>query len=131
MKLKHITVSIGGWKEGLDQFERVVRGIERGHPPKPQTATTHFVSLSAALKVLTPRRLDLMRLIRERHPHSLYELAHIAGRDMKNVHDDVALLERLGFVQLTRQRTSRRKIMPHVTYDKFRFELPFAHLAHA
>lgn len=131
MKLKHITVGIGTVKEGLDEFERVIKGIERGHAPKPQTPSTHFVSLDAMLKVLTPRRLELLKLVRERTPASLYALAHMAGRDMKNIHQDVMLLERLGFIQLTHQRTSRRNVVPHVAYDKFRVDLPFAHLTHA
>ena len=131
MKLKNITVNIGTLKEGLDQFERVIRGVERGHPSKPQPTSTHFISLNAVLKVLTQRRLELMRLIRERRPSSLYELAHLAGRDIKNVHEDISLLERLGFVQLTHQRTHRRRCVPHVHYDTLNLKIPVAQLTHA
>ena len=51
-----------------------------------------FASLQDAARVLSPRRLDLLRAI-HRHPaQSVRKLAETLGRDYKNVHADVATL---------------------------------------
>ena len=127
MKLKHISVGIGSLKDGLNDFERVIGNIERGRPQNPRTPSIHFVSLDAMNNVLSPRRIELLKIIRERTPHSLYALAKMAERDMKNVHDDVGLLTRLGFVQVTHQRAHRRQVVPRVNYDELRVNYIFAH----
>ena len=51
----------------------------------------------------------------------------MAGRDLKNVQDDVALLERLGFIHVTHQRSPRRRTTPRMDYDELNLKITFAH----
>jgi predicted transcriptional regulator len=46
--------------------------------------------------------------IREYGPGSIYELAQHVGRDLKNVHDDLALLHRHGLVRFPKRTKDRR-----------------------
>ena len=52
-----------------------------------------FESLGQMLAVFTPRRLELLTVLRERGPMRVSELARTLGRNYKNVHGDVAALE--------------------------------------
>lgn len=48
-----------------------------------------FGNLEAMRKVLTPKWLGLLRVIRRDRPASVYALAKTTGRDLRNVQDDV------------------------------------------
>jgi predicted transcriptional regulator len=60
----------------------------------------YFESLDAVRNVLTPRRLELWHLIRDRKPASISNLAVLADRDFKSVYQDVRLLVAVGIVYL-------------------------------
>ena len=102
----------------------------RSHSPRSGRPEIHFVDYNAMRQVLTARRMELLGLIKDRTPGSVYELSQMAGRDLKNVQDDVALLERLGFIHVTRQRTHRHRAVPRVNYDAFDMKVPVSRLAH-
>jgi predicted transcriptional regulator len=57
--------------------------------------------------------MELLHLIRERRPKSIYQLAKISGRDFKNVHADVALLKQYGLVRIAagkKHKATRRQL---------------------
>src|SRR5439155_18110233 len=56
-------------------------------------ANVYFTSIETARNLLTPNSLALLRAIRTKRPGSIYELAKIAGRDLKNIQDALRLLE--------------------------------------
>src|SRR2546428_12861537 len=64
-------------------------------------------------------RTLILRAIRTKRPGSIYELATIAGRDLKNVQDDLRLLERYGLVRMSHARSSgKRKVrIPQAVFN--------------
>ncbi|MHB8604046.1 MAG: HVO_A0114 family putative DNA-binding protein [Thermoplasmatota archaeon] len=73
---------------------------------------------------LTPARVDLLKLIRRREPDSIYELARLAGRDVRSVRSDVRELASLGLVDVTKKRgKSRARNVPRVPYSKLEIEV--------
>src|SRR3989338_6113523 len=54
-------------------------------------------------RVLTPRKLELVRLIRQKQPRNLSELATFAGRKIGNVHRDLKVLEHFNIVKLEKR----------------------------
>lgn len=124
MKIKNIAVEIKSLGAGLEEFSKVVSDAQRGRFPKKPVAGVAFVSLEAMLSVLTPRRMELLRLIRELEPDSIYELSKAAKRDLKNVRDDVALLARVELVSLGRPKTRRKRVVPRVDYDRLQVQIP-------
>ena len=53
----------------------------------------------------------------------MYELAKLTNRDLKNVIQDLAFLERLGLVELKKNKDKRAKGTPSVEYDKILIEI--------
>src|SRR5665213_4341356 len=98
MKTKSITIKIQSLADDLSDFVRVASAIQRGHPPKTMIDVLSFSSLEAMRKVFTPKRLELLQAIRQERPASIYALAKMTGRDLRNVQDDVAMLARLDLV---------------------------------
>jgi predicted transcriptional regulator len=74
--------------------------------------------------VLTNNRLLILKTIRERNPQSVYELAKILERDLKNVNQDLKLLEEIGLVTLEKSETDKKRVIPHVDYNKILLEIP-------
>lgn len=105
--------------DALQDFRETWKALEQGKGVTRRTGT-YFTSLEAARKVLTPKRLDLMRAIRRDTPASLYRLAQLVGRDLKNVQEDVRLLASYGLVSLrkTRGASGRPVTVPRVKYKE-------------
>ena len=77
--------------------------------------------------MLTRKRLELLRAIREHRPDSIYELAKILKRDLKNVTEDVKFLSQLGLVKLKKSQVDKKKkSTPVVDYSKISFEISIA-----
>ena len=124
MKVKNITIGIKSVQEGLRDLAKIVKSIQKGNPPKRKKPATYFVSLEAMRHVLTPKRLELLHMIREEQPGSIYELAQIAKRDLKNVQEDIALLAKIGLVNLKKTQLARENIIPRVDYDHLQLDIP-------
>lgn len=126
MKTKNITIKIQSLAESAAAFLQVAKAIQRGHPPSKMIDEIAFDSLEVMRKVITPKRLELLQVIRHERPASIYALAKATGRDLRNVQDDVALLARLGLVSLSPGRHSRAGVSPRVDYDRIQLEIPIA-----
>lgn len=65
-----------------------------------QIEETHvtFLNVQTMLDTLSPRRLELLRHVRQHGAGNIRELAHALKRDYKNVHQDVAVLETTGLL---------------------------------
>jgi len=57
-----------------------------------------FATLQDAARVLSPKRLELLREIHRRPAASVRALADLVGRDYKNVHVDVQALADAGLI---------------------------------
>jgi predicted transcriptional regulator len=75
-----------------------------------KVSETHvtFLDVQTMLDVLSPRRLELLRYVRQHGAGNVRALAVALGRDYKNVYQDVTLLESAGLLL----REGRRLIAP-------------------
>lgn len=119
MKVKKMKIGIKSIEEALNDTRQVMEQLERGEKVKKETGL-YFTSLEAFRKALTPKRLELLHIIKTRKPSSINELARFAKRDIKNVADDVKHLERIGFIEI---EEGKRKSTPVVKYDKINLEI--------
>jgi len=118
MKVKKLVIDIKSLKEVLQNVAKTIKDIEQGKSVRPQPETINFVSLEAARNFFTPKRIELLTLIHHQEPRSIYELAKMANRHLKNVQDDVAILVRVGLIGLEKKKESRGRNVPKVDYDK-------------
>lgn len=115
--MKVIKIGIKSDAEARRDFGRAWQAAVERRPFKPIKGV-FFTSLEAARNFLTPRRIELLTLIRKRSPRSIYELAKLAGRAFPSVHLDVSTLAKHGLLKLARPAHSRRRaVHPTVSYD--------------
>ena len=121
MKVKKVKIGIKTLEEVLRDTGEVMKKIARGEKLKPvKEPEVYFTSFEAFRKALTPKRLELLRLIKSKHPSSINELARIAKRDVKNITDDVKYLVQIGLVE---KKETNRKIAPVIMYDTLMLEI--------
>lgn len=121
MRIKKIKIGIKDLKSTLDDFVKTGEAIERGEKVKPvRGPQVFFTSFEALRKVLTPKRLELLHIIKMKKPSSINGLARMAKRDLKNVADDVKYLERVGLIE---KKKNVKSMELSVTYDKLTFEM--------
>jgi predicted transcriptional regulator len=115
-------IEIKSLEEGLKDFRATWKAVAAGKKVTPRRGT-YFTSLEAARKVLTPKRLQLLRMIRQDRPDSVYQLARLVRRDFKNVHADLQALAVYGLVSLERTQTGRRTTVPRVPFSAIEFRI--------
>jgi predicted transcriptional regulator len=66
-------------------------------------------------RVLTPRRLELIRSLMEAPADSIRDLADRLDRDIRQVHDDVQLLNEYRIVQFEEEGGAKKPFVPYET----------------
>jgi predicted transcriptional regulator len=122
MKVKKLSIGIRSVDEVMGDFVEAAKAIERGKHVTPKKGL-YFTDLRAFRRALTDQRLALLRAIRSKNPDSVYALAKIVVRDVKNVSADLAILEQLGVVELMKTKTPRGKVKPTVPYDSINLDI--------
>ncbi len=122
MKVKNIKVGIKSEKELFDEVKDVWGKLEKGGEVKKHEAV-YFESMEAMRRVFTEQRLRIIKTIKREHPASIYELAKILGRDVKNTFDDVQFLAQAGLLELRKIKEGRGKTTPLVKYEKILLEI--------
>jgi len=67
-----------------------------------------FSGISALRQLLNNEKARLLNVIKTEKPSSIYDLAKKLDRNFKSVHDDIKLLERFGFLQITEEKVKNR-----------------------
>ncbi|MBI2369350.1 MAG: hypothetical protein HYV08_03785 [Deltaproteobacteria bacterium] len=116
MRVRRFIVKIKPIDEALGEFKEAYLSAAKGRP-YAYRGGVYFTSLNAVRNVLTDQRMLLLHTVREKRPRSIYELAKLLGRNIKNVHGDVHLLEELGLLTLVGRSKGRRARQPKVTCD--------------
>jgi len=120
MKVRRLRIRIRDFDETLDEAVETVKAVSTGKKVKPKGHRLLFTSPEALRRFLTPKKIELIRLIRKRHPNSINELAALAHRDFKRVYEDVMSLREAGLLDLARDKG--RKAAPRVA-DELRLEI--------
>ncbi len=114
-----LKVGIASYEEMKARTLRIARGehrVARGEPKVWFTSTESFA------KVLSAGNRDLLRIIADKAPGSLDELAQITGRAKSNLSRTLRTMEGYGLVRL--ERGERGRITPKVAHDRVELELP-------
>ena len=112
-----MTIGIKSEEEAKNEFKEAFHAAQKRMPFKPRTGV-YFTSLGAARNFLTKKRLELLHVIKERSPKSIYELAKLTHRNFPSVLKDMMILSKHGLVKLTKiMESPRRPVHMKVSYD--------------
>ena len=114
-----LRVGIASYEDMKARTLAVARGDRRIAPGEPKV---WFTSTESFAKILSARNRELLRVIAERRPESLEELAQITGRAKSNLSRTLRTMEHYGLVRL--DRDERGRITPQVIYDRVELDVP-------
>ncbi|WP_128477798.1 HVO_A0114 family putative DNA-binding protein [Halorussus pelagicus] len=106
------------WESFKERALESAREFDRGEENGPRVLS--FEDPERIQRLLTPRRLELLRSVMENSPGSIRQLSDRLDRNVSDVHDDVTLLEEYGIMEL--EQNGRAKC-PVVPYDEIEIEV--------
>jgi predicted transcriptional regulator len=112
-------IRLGGEVAGARRTMRIARGAERVLTNEPKV---WFTSTESFAKVLSAGNRELLRVIAEKMPASLDELAQLTGRKKSNLSRTLKTMEGYGLVRL--DRGDRGRIVAKVVHDRVELDLP-------
>ena len=68
-----------------------------------------------SFEMLTEKRMQVIRTIMHKHPGSIRELAEFLRRDVKNVFDDLNILNKMGVIKFIRIGRKKRPVVKRKT----------------
>ena len=123
MRVRDVRVSIKTKEDLFNEVKEVWGRLERGQQIKKHEGIS-FENIEAMRKILSEERLRILKTVKKEHPKSIYELAKLLKRDIKNTFDDVQFLAKIGLIELKKTREGREKTVPRVNYDRILLEIP-------
>lgn len=98
MTKQHIHIGVEDAQRG---FERFVNAWGKAESDATNEIEVHlnFENFAMLASVLTPKRLELLKALRQQGPFSVRALSKVLARDYKNVHGDAAALEAVDLIQ--------------------------------
>ncbi len=119
-EFKKFTLDVVKGKRQVDPNEPRI-WVESADPADTAVREIQFHSLEAGVKLLSAKNRALLRLIAERHPKSVSELAVLAGRAEQNVLRTLHKLSAVGLVRL--DKGEGRAYQPVVAGRRVHFEI--------
>ena len=123
MKVKNIKIAIKSDPVLFSEIKQVWNSLEKGEKVQKHKGV-YFENLDTMRKVLTEERLRILKTIKTKNPQSIYELAKLIKRDIKNTFNDVQFLAQVGLIELKKTKDGREKTTPQVNYDQILLEIP-------
>jgi predicted transcriptional regulator len=114
-----LKVGIASYREMKARTMAVARGERRIAAGEPKV---WFTSTESFAKLLSSGNRDLLRVIAEKAPGSLDELARITRKAKSNLSRTLRMMEAYGLVRL--ERGERGRITPKVLHDRVELKLP-------
>jgi predicted transcriptional regulator len=116
-----LKVGIASYEEMKARTMAVARGERRVAADEPKV---WFTSTESFAKVLSAGNRELLRVIAEKAPGSLDQLARITGKAKSNLSRTLRAMEGYGLVRL--ERGERGRITPKVMHDRVDLQLSLA-----
>ena len=102
-------------------LKKEMLAVARGEVPAPKDAAVPSVeSAEVLLRLLTPENRDLMKILRDRPPKSVADLARMTKRASPNLLRTLAKLEAFGLIEM---RSDGRRKVPRARVSKLHVEI--------
>ncbi len=111
-------MGIASYEDMKARTMAVARGEQRIAPDEPKV---WFTSTESFAKVLSAGNRELLRIIAEKAPGSLDELARNTGKAKSNLSRTLRTMEGYGLVNL--ERGERGRVTPRVMHDRVELDL--------
>lgn len=121
MKKMKLLIGVRSLKQFKKEAISALKRAESRLPSQEPINRLYFADSQSLFSALSPRRMELLKLLRKEGPLSIRKATSILKRDYKNVYDDVQKLSRIGLVRLKKKDNKF-----YVPWDDINIELSLA-----
>ena len=94
------------------ELREQMKAVARGEKPAPtDAARASFESAQVLLRLLTPENRNLLRIIRDKRPQSVAELARLTKRAEPNLLRTLGKLEAFGLIEMQSEGRHRVPVL--------------------
>lgn len=126
IKIKNITIEVGRpLKDMLSEAGTYMEGITKGKKIKPKIGLG-FSTIEEFRIFFTPKRFEMLSIIRHKNPKSVYELSKLLKRDLKSVKEDMKILKRYNLIETEKvpaKNNTGYKLKPISKFDKINVDI--------
>ena len=98
MTKKQLIVKVSSLEDSLEKFKNVWERAEKGENFDAPVEVLSFENASTLMKTLSPKRLELLKILHTLGTTSIRHLAKELHRDYSNVYQDVKALSHIGVI---------------------------------
>jgi len=98
-------------------FQKAIDSVETNTPYIKPRHHIFFDSISSLRSYLTQQKIQLLTVIANQRPSSIYELAKIVDRDFAGVQRECTNLAATGFIKLKKTKDPRKTLVPLLKFD--------------
>ncbi len=113
-----LRIGIASYEEMKARTMAIARGEHRAVPGEPKV---WFTSIESVAKVLSAGNRELLKVIAEKRPKSIDQLAKLTGRKKSNLSRTLRTMEGYGIVHL--ERGEHGRVAASVKHDRFTVDL--------
>jgi len=117
---REFIIQIKDLKGSLNDFAKTFEKLEKGEKINYVDKLT-FVDIDVFRKFATNKRIELLRIIKEKKPQSIKELERLTKRDYKSINVDLEVLKKLKLVELKKED---HRAVPVIKYDEIDIKIP-------
>lgn len=113
--------------KGIDNLEKELLSLPKNKNSKIQPKNVvYFDSLTSFRNFMTIQKLEILALIAESKPKSIYELSKMLNRAIAPVQKDCQMLEATRFIIFKKETGGRGTVTPRLTffYNRILVRLP-------
>jgi predicted transcriptional regulator len=106
---QQILIGIRTEQEQANEVMDAWKRAEKGLPPEEPVERLYFLNMASLMKVLSPKRMELLRTLRSLGTTNIRQLAMKLDRNYSNVYQDITELSAAGLIEMPRKN---RYIVP-------------------
>lgn len=104
--------------KSLAQIEKDLLLLPKNKSPKIQPKNVvYFDSLASFRNFMTIQKIEILTLVAEEKPKSVYELSKMLNRSIAPVQKDCQMLEAAGFIVFEKEKGGRGAMAPKLTFN--------------
>ncbi|MFB6100440.1 MAG: hypothetical protein ABEK16_04155 [Candidatus Nanohalobium sp.] len=112
LKGKDLVITSLPDEEAAESMEGLKNALEKDEP-----YITKNIRPEHLRKLMTPKRRELTEFVKEERPSSISETAEELDRGLREVDQDLKLLERMGILYFEKEGRARKPVIPFENID--------------
>ncbi len=103
MKQRQILIAIKTEQDQAHEVKNAWKRAQKGLPPQEPVNRLYFLDMASLMKVLSPKRMELLKVLRSLEATNIRQLAIKLDRNYSNVYQDVTELNNVGLIEMPKK----------------------------